>query len=424
MENLAPSEKLILDHSQAAELAERFGTPLYVIDEQCFRNRIRHYLAAFRAAAPSVTLTFASKANSLIQILKIAHEEGCLIDVASEGELRAALHAGIPASDCHFHGNAKGRTELQFAIKSGIGQIMVDNFQELNWHIKHQTPSELMFRLAPGVDPKTHEAISTGQADTKFGFNIGDGSALKAVKMALDAKLNVHGFHCHVGSQLLDPEAQRVGAMQLAQFAIDIYNQTQFLTKELNFGGGLGVEYVRGESPISIDEYCESVCRPVLDLLAPTPIKPVITQEPGRSLIGEQGVTLYQVLAKKTVPTVNGEKTYLSVDGGLSDNPRVVLYGAKYTVLNASRSSDQMSTFTVSGKHCETDTLFADVQLPADTEPGDYIQVLCTGAYNTMMSSNYNRFLRPPTVLITSSDEPKIIQRRESFEDLFARELN
>jgi diaminopimelate decarboxylase len=418
-----------LTADQAEALAATFGTPLYVIDENHFRARIQRYLAAFGKVYRRSEISFASKANSTLALLKIAYDEGCTIDVASEGELRAALAAGVPARRCHLHGNNKTRQELEFAISQGISHIVVDNFEEIELVRELAGPGtdvfKVVLRLAPGVDPVTHHKISTGQADTKFGFNISDGSAEKATRRCLELKLNLIGFHCHVGSQLLDPEAQRSGGELIAQFASSMLSETGFRTEYLNVGGGLGVKYTDQDQPMDVEDYCRLVVQAVVDALKGTGIDPVLGQEPGRSIVAESGVTLYRVGVIKDVPAKErGTRTYVAVDGGLSDNPRPVMYGSKYTIDRAfPPSTSEKKTVTVSGKHCETDKLFEDVDLPANLARGDLVQVLSTGAYNSTMASNYNRYQRPATALIRQDGSLALIQRRETFEEMLAREI-
>lgn len=436
----------------AAELAATYGTPLYVVDESHFRARIREYLSAFRAVAPGGEISFASKANSALAVLAIAAREGCSIDVASEGELRAALAAGVPASRCHLHGNNKSRRELEFAFEEGVSHIVVDHFDEIETiselAASRPCPS-LVLRLAPGVDPVTHAKISTGQADTKFGFNIADGSAEKATRRSLALGLPLIGFHCHVGSQLLDPEAQRAGGELIARFAAEMSARHGFKAVYLNVGGGLGVRYTDADRPTAVGKYCRLVVDGVRAGLNDPTWEPALAQEPGRSLIGESGVTLYRVGVVKTVPAPGrGSRTYACVDGGLADNPRPALYGSRYQVErvvkgeqktppaasgdwleNADRSETlqtvgpEVCEYTISGRHCETDKLFEDVSLPADLNAGDLLQVLCTGAYNSSMASNYNRYPRPGTVLLRSDGTHAVIQRPDAWDEMLAREI-
>ncbi len=412
-----------LSDEQATELTSRYGTPLYAVDEKHFRDRIRRYRAAFEAAAPVSEISFASKANSTLALLAIAHQEGCAIDVASEGELRAALTAGVPAKKCHFHGNNKSLTEIEFAIQEGVGQIIVDNLEEIAKLARLKPTIDLLLRLAPGVDPVTHAKISTGQADTKFGFNVVDGSAEAALAECLKYGLNVIGFHCHVGSQLLDPDAQRAGGETLARFAADMKAKHGFETKLINIGGGLGVAYTDADAPIQVEDYCRLVVEAIREGFKGSGINPRLAQEPGRSLVAESGLTLYRVGVIKTVPTKQGQRTYVAVDGGLSDNPRPVMYESKYTVEQIAPRTEEMKTVTVSGKHCETDTLFKDVLLPSDLKAGDLLQVLCTGAYNSSMASNYNRLPRPATALIRTDGRFQLIQERDTWAEMFAREV-
>lgn len=421
--------RFCLRANQARALAQEFGTPLYVLDEAHFRARIREYREAFASCWHDTELTYASKANSTLAVLAIAAQEGCLIDCASEGELRAALAAGVPASRCHLHGNNKSAQELAFAFEAGVNQIVVDNFAEIEQirtlAEKSRCP-ELVLRLAPGVDPVTHAKISTGQADTKFGFNIADGSAERALVRCLEAGLPVAGFHCHVGSQLLDPGAQRSGGEILAQFAVEMMGRLGFTTRIINIGGGLGVRYTDADRPTEIAEYCRLVVEAVRQGLGDSGLAPLLTQEPGRSLIAESGVTLYRVGVVKTVPSpAKGKRTYLCVDGGLSDNPRPAMYGSRYTVRLVPQEADRRSgaqEYTVSGKHCETDKLFEDVLLPAGVQEGDLLQVLCTGAYNNSMASNYNRYPRPATVLVRSDGSAVQVQRRDTWDEMLARD--
>ena len=407
-----------LDAQAAEALAARFGTPLYVLSETHLRQRMREYREAAEAAWPRSEVTYASKANSTLAVLRIAHGERLKIDAASEGELRAALAAGVPAGECHLHGNDKSDEEIAFGLAQGVAHFVADNLPELD---RYPKGAAVVLRLAPGVDPVTHAKISTGQADTKFGFSIADGAAEAAVRKCLEAGLDLKGLHCHVGSQLLDPEAQRAGGEALARFAVDVAEKHGHKVRYLNVGGGLGARYT-DERPMPVADYCRLVAQAVREALDGA-LDPTLAQEPGRALVAEAGVTLYRVGVVKEVPSPTvGRRTYAVVDGGLSDNPRPALYGARYTVERAGGPPTPPKTFTVSGKHCETDTLFPDVRLPADLAPGDLLQALTTGAYNASMASNYNRFRRPATVLAREDGTFALVQRREVWEEMLARE--
>ena len=412
-------DRFRLSPEAADTLAREYGTPLYVLDEKTLRHRMRAYREAAFGATPKAEVTYAAKANSTLAILRIAYGEGLKLDVASEGELRAALAAGVPASECHLHGNDKSAEEIAFALEQGVAHLVVDNLLELDSLPKGTT---VVLRLAPGVDPVTHAKISTGQDDTKFGFNVADGAAEEAVRRSVARGLDLKGFHCHVGSQLVDPEAQRSAGETIARFARRMIPHG-VRARYLNVGGGLGVRYT-DESPMPVREYCRLVTQAVLDALDGE-LDPTIAQEPGRALVAEAGVTLYRVGVIKEVPSQTvGRRTYAVVDGGLSDNPRPALYGARYTVERPGTATlrSGLRTYTVSGKHCETDTLFPDVALPEDLESGDLLQVLATGAYNASMASNYNRFRRPATVLVREDGSFVQVGRRDTWEELLARE--
>lgn len=422
----AVESRFVLSDEQTRSLVAAHGTPLYVLDEAHLRERARRYRHAFASAHANCQITYASKANSTLAVLSILASEGCLIDVASEGELRAALRAGVPAGHCHMHGNAKTSAEIKFAFEAGVGQIVVDNFPEIEQIAEVASPSpDVLLRLAPGVDPKTHAKISTGQADTKFGFSIADGSAERALLRSLELRLPVIGFHCHVGSQLLDPGAQISGGQIVAEFAKSMKQAHGFEAKVLNLGGGMGIRYRDEDRPMAVEEYCEKLAAGIRDELAGTGLDPVLVQEPGRWMVGESGVSLYSVSCVKIVPTIHGDRTYVVVDGGLSDNPRPAIYGGEYTVRwigSDGRAGGPERKVRVSGKHCETDTLFEDVPLPGDVARGDILQVLCTGAYNSSMASNYNRYPRPATVLIQPDGTSRIVQHRETWDEVFTRE--
>lgn len=417
---------LVLPDERAVSLAERWGTPLYVLDEAALRREMRAWKQAIAQSWPSTLLGYASKANSTLAVLRLAMQEGCLIDAASEGELRAALAAGVPARLCYLHGNNKAEQEIAFAAQAGVHHIVLDNLAEIRLLSRQAPGIPVVLRLAPGVDPKTHKKISTGQADTKFGLNIADGSAERAVKECLAAGLNVIGFHCHVGSQLLDPEAQISGGEAVAAFAAAKSREGKVQAQLINVGGGLGVNY-SGQAPMAKDEYCRKVAEAVSRGLGTSGLSPVLMQEPGRSIVAEAGVTLYRVgVVKRVRLQVGGEKSFAVVDGGYADNPRPALYGAAHRLQAAPQTPREACSeagFTVSGRHCETDTLFPDVQLRSDLQEGDIIQVLCTGAYNSSMASNYNRYRRPAAVLLREDGREQLVQRPETWDEMLSREV-
>ena len=409
---------------EAKHLQSQFGTPLYVLSEAHLRNRASRYLRAARAAWPLSEVSFASKANGTLAVLAVMASEGLGIDVASEGELRAAIAAGVDPGRCHLHGNNKSQGELDFAIGSGIGMIMVDNCVELDRLAVRKPATKLALRLAPGVDPITHEKISTGQSDTKFGFNIADGAAARAVNKCVDAELNLVGVHCHVGSNLFDPQAQCDGGSEIASFLRAMEAEHGLRFSYVNAGGGLGVRYTEQDDPMEIEEYCTQIAASVKAGLAGQNEGVTLGQEPGRSLVAEAGITLYSVGVVKDVPTKTGSRRYVVVNGGLADNPRPVMYGAVYSVLAASRESHDgpVTRTRISGRHCESDMLFDNIDLPTDIQPGELLQVLCTGAYNASMANNYNGYPRPRSVMKLLSGDFVVVQEPDTWAAMIARD--
>lgn len=410
-------------------LAEEFGTPLYVMDEALIRQNCRDYRAAFNALYPNNTVCFASKAFLTTAICHLIAEEGLNMDVASLGELYTALNAGFPRERISLHGNNKSRAELEMAVENQIGHLVVDNFLEIQ-NLADVTRDlnrtmHVLVRCAPGVDPHTHKAISTGQADTKFGFNIKDGSALEAVRQILKVPtLHFDGIHCHVGSQLLDTEAHEGAVEAMVGLMQEIHQKAGVVSKVLNIGGGLGVRYRTEQEPPTYSAFAETLIsrlKAALDV-AGLP-HPHLQQEPGRALVGEAGTTLYTVGAIKTVPITEepGHRIYVAVDGGLSDNPRPQLYDAVYELIVANRAAEPHEKIvTIAGKHCETDTLIRDTKT-TELKPGDLLAVQTTGAYNYVMASNYNRFLRPAVVLVLDGQADVIVER-EVLEDVVRRD--
>ena len=399
------------------------------MDEAAIRANCRNYKAAFDALYPSNEICYASKAFLTMAMARLIAQEGLSMDVASLGELYTALKAGFPAERLSLHGNNKSREELELAVTSGIGHVIVDNFHEIEMlgEIVREQQAEInvLVRSAPGVDPHTHRLIRTGQADTKFGFNITDGSALRAVKQALATPgLRFKGIHCHIGSQLLDADTHAEAAEIMVRLMETIVRETGARVEELNIGGGLGVRYLSHHAPPSYEEFAAKIVAPLKTALDAHQLPyPKLLQEPGRALVGEAGTTLYTVGAHQTVPIQEEPftRTYVSIDGGLSDNPRPQLYEAVYECLianKADRPADK--TVTIAGKHCETDILIWNAQI-AQPQTGDLLAVQTTGAYNFVMASNYNRFLRPAVVLVADG-QADVIVRRQTLDDLLRDE--
>ena len=406
-------------------LAKEFGTPLYVVDEAAFRQKARDYAAAFRARYPKVEVSFAGKAFLCAAMCRIVEQEGLTLDVASAGELYTALRAGFPVERITVHGNNKSDEELRMALEARVGHLVIDNFHEIDrltdLAAGLKEPQAVLLRVAPGIDPHTHKRISTGQVDTKFGFDIGHGAALTAISRVREIPgLRLLGIHCHVGSQLLDTECHEASTALMVDLLARAKARFGVEFEELNIGGGLGVRYLSTQQPPSLEQFAESVTGMLKRKLSESGLRlPTLLQEPGRSLIAEAGTTLYTVGSTKVIPEV---RTYVSVDGGMSDNPRPALYEARYEAIVANKADrPHEQVVTVAGKHCETDILFWDLPL-ANPQPGDILAVQSTGAYNYSMASNYNRFRRPAVVLVNDG-RADLIVRRETFEDLIAQDV-
>ncbi len=409
-----------------AELAERFGTPLYVVDEALVRERCRQFMDAFRASGVPFEVSYASKAFCVKAIVRVVEEEGLSLDVVSDGELYTALEAGFPARKIHFHGNNKTPEEIAMGLDAGIGCFVVDNFTEialLNAMAGERgIRAKALLRITPGVEAHTHEFISTGQEDSKFGFNLAGGAAFEAVKASVAAPhVELLGVHSHIGSQIFEVEGFRLAAEKVADFAVDVKAKLGVSFAVVNLGGGFGIRYVEGDRPLPIAEYVKAITGAVKEKFGAHGLPlPSIWVEPGRSIVGDAGTTLYTVGSVKDIP---GVRKYVAVNGGMTDNPRPALYDAVYEAVLANRANDAAEeTVSVAGKCCESgDMLIWDVDLPKVT-PGDTLAVFCTGAYNYSMASNYNR-LRRPAVVFVKDGAAELVVRRETYEDLVANDI-
>ncbi|GBC99047.1 Diaminopimelate decarboxylase [bacterium HR17] len=403
------------------ELAQKLGTPLFVMDEALIRDNCRRYKNAFARCYPAeVRIAYAAKAFFVLAMAKLVDEEGLWLDVASGGELFTALQAKFPPQRIYLHGNFKSDDELTMALRHRVGRIVVDSFEELERLNElarhHATVADILLRVTPGIEAHTHEFIRTGQFDTKFGFSLTDGIALEATERALSSPhLRLHGFHCHIGSQVFETEPYRVATEQMFAFADQVRRATGFATAELNLGGGLGVRYTPDDDPPGIETFAAALCAAVQEMAQRFRFDlPTLVIEPGRSIVGEAGTTLYTIGVVKAIPQV---RTYVSVDGGMSDNPRPALYGARYFALIANKADQPADkVVTVAGKHCESDILIRDIAL-ADPQPGDILAVFTTGAYHYSMASNYNRFPRPAVVFVRDG-KARLVVRRETWDDL------
>jgi diaminopimelate decarboxylase len=412
---------LVIGGVDAADLAARFGTPLHVFDETRLRANCRTYVEALRAAYPGPSrVFFASKAFCTVAACQVVYEEGLGLDVVSMGEIHTARRAGVPGDALLFHGSNKTPEELAYALDAGVGRFGVDNEYELRTLDRlaqaRGTVADVLLRLTPGIEPHTHRAIQTGGVDSKFGFGLLGPSAERAVRQALGARgLRVRGLHVHIGSQILEVEPFLLAARAVIAFAAEMRGAGLEL-EELNLGGGLGIRYVADQAPPDRATFVRALAATVQDVLRQHRLPlPVLMLEPGRSIVGDAGVTLYTVGAIKTIP---GIRTYVSVDGGMYENPRPALYGARYEAVVATRAdAPPTQTVALAGRCCESgDVLIWDAALP-EVREGDLIAVFATGAYTYAMAGNYNRYPRPAVVFVREG-EAEVVVARESLDDL------
>jgi len=403
------------------ELAARYGTPLYVYDEELIRSKCRAYKQAFDESGFAYQVAYASKAFCTMAMCKLVEEEGLSLDVVSSGELYTALQAGFPAERIHFHGNNKSLDEMVMGLEAGIGCFVVDNFYELA--MLNELASErgvtvnILLRVTPGVEAHTHEYISTGQQDSKFGFDVISGQALQAIALALDSsQLRLLGVHSHIGSQIFDTQGFTVAIARLTELLTEAREKHQFVSTVLNVGGGFGIRYVEGDTPLTPADYVHAITSKVREEFAAAGLPlPELWIEPGRSIVGDAGTTLYRIGAIKEIP---GVRKYVAVDGGMTDNLRPALYQARYEAAIANRMAEETSDLvSIAGKCCETgDMLIWDVALPA-ARPGDILAVPCTGAYGYAMANNYNRIARPAVVFVKDG-QAEVVVERENMADL------
>ena len=421
---------LSIGGADTTELAARFGTPLYVMDEQYIRDMCAAYSKAIRTDYGGNGLVlYASKAFSCMAIYRIAEQEGIGVDVVSGGELYTALKAGFPAEKICLHGNNKLATELSLAVESGVGLIAVDSYTELDkldaLCAEKGKRQEILLRINPGVEAHTHRFIQTAKTDSKFGFSVADGTAEKITAYALKKEhLDLKGYHCHIGSQIFEKQSFALAAEKMLGFMAEMRDKLGFTASVLNLGGGYGIWYAEGDAQQSVSDYT-AYLRTVIGAVKASAARfampePYLLIEPGRSIVGEAGITLYTVGAIKDIL---GVKKYVAVDGGMFDNPRYALYQAKYTAILANRAKEPATErVSVAGKCCESgDIVCADVDLPAAKE-GDILAVLSTGAYNYSMASNYNRNAVPPVVLVKNGKADYIV-KPQSYEDIVRNDV-
>ena len=418
---------LTIGGADTVQIAKEYGTPVYVFDE----NEIRKNLRAFKNSmdeyyAGNGLAVYASKAFCCKEMCRICMQEGTGIDVVSGGELYTALSVGFPAEKIVFHGNNKTYDELYAAVTNGVGRIVVDNITELE--TLSRIASELgktagiMFRIKPGIDAHTHDFIKTGQIDSKFGFALETGEAMEAVKKALAMpNIKLRGLHCHIGSQIFDIDPFELAAEVMLNLYKQIKDETGYEFDELNLGGGFGIKYLESEQPRPYADYMKNVSGVVRANCEKLGLKmPFVLIEPGRSVVGAAGITLYTVGAVKEIPNI---RTFVSVDGGMSDNPRYALYKADYEIVCANKAAEERSeTVTVAGKCCESGDLIQENTKLQKVEAGDILAVLSTGAYNYSMASNYNRIPRPPVVMVKDG-ETRVVVKRETYEKIAENDI-
>ena len=408
------------------ELVKEFGSPLYVMDEQFIRDKCRNYYESFTGVYPTSQVIYAGKAFLTTAMCRLVESEGLGLDVVSGGELYTALKADFPVEKIYFHGNNKTIDELKMALEAKVGRFVVDNvfeLENLNGLAQElKTKVDILIRTTPGVEAHTHEYIQTGQVDSKFGLVMGNGQAMAGIKNALQMEnLNLRGLHCHIGSQIFELESYQHTAEVMMDFLNEVYQETGHRFEELNLGGGFGIYYASGDKPGSVKTYAalviETIKRKAEEVNYPLP---KIIVEPGRSIAGEAGTTLYSIGSVKEIP---GVRKYVAVDGGMTDNPRPSLYQAKYEAIVANKVNETKSEeVSIAGKCCESgDMLIWDLRVPP-LESGDILAVFSTGAYNYSMSSNYNRLARPAVVFVRDR-QADIVVKRESLDDLLRNDV-
>ncbi|MGM9680526.1 MAG: diaminopimelate decarboxylase [Eubacteriales bacterium] len=418
---------LTIGSADTVELARKYGTPLYVMDENTVRRNMRIYKTATeRYFGKGSGIHYASKALSCKEMYRIAADEGIHVDLVSLGELYTAKAAGFPLKDACLHGNNKTDREICAAMEAGIGEFMVDSFEELE--ALDRIAGEMgkvqpiMLRLTPNIDPHTQKAISTGELDSKFGTPIVTGQAEKLVRLTLSKKnVLLEGFHSHIGSQTFESQPYLDQIQVMIEFMADMKEKTGYEAKKINLGGGFGVAYTENDPKVDYENNIRAIGAALDSLCASYHLnRPAILMEPGRSIVAAAGLTLYTV---GSVKEIEGVRTYVSVDGGMTDNPRYALYQSRYTALIANKAAEPKTLCcTVAGRCCESGDLIGENMMIQPAERGDILAVLVTGAYNYSMASNYNRVPRPAMVFVKDGTD-RLVIRRESYEDLYRNDI-
>ncbi len=423
--SLNNSGNLTFDQCELIKLAQKYGTPCYLLSESIIRNKCRQYTSTFSKRNVDFKVIYAGKAFLVKAMCNILKEEGLSLDVASGGELYTALAAGFPPQKISFNGNNKSKEEVKFALKEKVGTMIVDNEYEL-YLINRvaeslNTKAGVILRVTPGVDTHTHQYIQTGQIDSKFGISMD--KVPDFMKRVLSMKNIIYqGLHCHIGSQIFDLSPYVLTIKEMVKLIKQIRDRWGIDTPNLNLGGGLGVKYLESDQPPSIENFVNLIVDNLITEIGKNNlVMPRILIEPGRSIVAEAGVTLYTIGAIKEIP---GIRKYLIVDGGMADNPRPILYGAKYEAVLANKINSNLpeEVVTIAGKCCESgDILIKDLKLPS-ASVGDLLVVFTTGAYHYSMSSNYNRLLRPPVILVNQGED-RLIVKGETYEDIIRNDI-
>ena len=418
---------LFVGGCDTVSLAGKYGTPLYVIDEDKVRRSMRKFREIMQKYFPAGSrVLYASKALSYVDIYRVAASEGLGADVVSSGEIYTALKGGLPGSAMYFHGNNKTDEDIEYALGAGVGTFVADCREELEYldaaARRIGKKQDVLLRITPGIDPHTHKKVVTGSVDSKFGTPIETGQAYELVRFALGLKnITLRGFHSHIGSQIFDSGPFSDAAEIMMRFIADLSGKLGYTAEYLNLGGGYGVTYTEDRADLDADRVLREISEKLTGLAGDFGIEvPKIIIEPGRALVAAAGVTLYTVGSVKTIP---GYRTYVSIDGGMPDNPRYALYQSDYTALIASKAAEPASQrVTIAGRCCESGDLIQENAPLQSCRRGDILAVLVTGAYNYSMASNYNRIPRPAMVSV-SGGKDRLVVRRESFEDLVRNEL-
>lgn len=419
---------LLVGGVDVAAIAGAVGTPVYIYDEETIRAQCRAYKRGLGDREAGAIVTYAAKAWLSRALVEILIDEGVNIDVVSGGELYVALQSGMPPERITFHGNSKSRAELEMAVDAGVGSIVVDNFDEIDrlydLSLGVATPIPVMVRINPGIDSHTHDYRKTGIVDSKFGLGVQNGDAERAVARLLDNdRLDLLGYHAHIGSQIFETETFTAAVDAVVSFAVGIRDRFGVEPRKLSPGGGFGIVHTQDETAPVAEEYARAVASAYDRALSRAGFerKPVLVIEPGRSIVGNAGIAVYRVDARKVIP---GVRTYISVDGGMADNIRPALYGAVYSAELVAAGNDGVSaaSVTLAGKFCESgDILIRDLELP-DVQPGDLIAIPAAGAYCLAMASNYNMAPRPAVVMVAEG-RARTVQKRETYRDLMSREV-